>query len=119
MAGDHKQLPPKPAYYPFERDTHGEQCFHLGRSLFKRLVDAGVEYGKLRTQSRMHPQLADVVRAVGAYGNDGYIDNDVIGNGEKLAMAAAHVGRGAHYGPFWTHAAFWWTHEEKEEGWDV
>jgi hypothetical protein len=108
MAGDHEQLPPKPAYFPFSKPA-----FALNVSLFERLVKAGVEHGRLRRQNRMHPHLADVVRAVGAYGNEGYLDGAHVGRSGALDRAAAHAARG--HGPLWSHAAFWWAHADAED----
>jgi len=51
MLGDHMQLPPTVL-------SHSAQQGGLGRSLFERLADAGLEPSLLTRQYRMHPAIA-------------------------------------------------------------
>ena len=51
MVGDHRQLPATTFSPDAERSN-------LSRSLFERLVNAGLECNMLQTQYRMHPRLA-------------------------------------------------------------
>lgn len=60
----------------------------------------------------MHPRLADVVRAVGAYGPAGYTDGVGVPALDRLATAHSSLRRRL---PFWQHAAFWWTHGDSED----
>jgi hypothetical protein len=109
MAGDHMQLPPRPSYYGFTKSD-----FKLDVSLFRRLVDANLPHGRLRRQNRMHPRLADIVRAVGAYPNEGarlgYEDSEKV---VCMPDRAAHAT--PSHGPFWAHPVFWWAHRDAED----
>ena len=52
LVGDHRQLPPTVISLRAEKGG-------LGRSLFERLIDAGMKSFMLETQYRMHPSLRD------------------------------------------------------------
>ena len=61
MIGDHKQLRPKLESYELSVSSHSGHDFN--RSLFERLVLANaVDYGTLRVQHRMHPDIANHIR---------------------------------------------------------
>ncbi|KAJ5390631.1 uncharacterized protein N7496_001699 [Penicillium cataractarum] len=74
LIGDHQQLSPKIANYELSRSNHqGGSQYSLDLSLFERLVDSGetstssplacgLPYSTLKTQRRMHPSIAQLIR---------------------------------------------------------
>ena len=76
LVGDHRQLPPTVISL---RAANGG----LGRSLFERLIDAGMKSFMLETQYRMHPSLRDFPS--GRF-YDGCL-NDGVSAGERNAPA--------------------------------
>ena len=55
LIGDHKQLKPKPAYYPLETG------YNFNISLFERLIKNDMPHTTLTTQHRMRPEIARIV----------------------------------------------------------
>ena len=59
LVGDHKQLPPSCAVPELEGHP-----YHLGTSMFERLVRNGVEYARLARQRRMIPEIRRVLTPI-------------------------------------------------------
>jgi len=57
LIGDHKQLRPNPSEHLLERCHYG---LHI--SLFERLINNGIPRVTLKTQHRMRPEIADLIR---------------------------------------------------------
>ncbi|XP_030046073.1 NFX1-type zinc finger-containing protein 1-like [Microcaecilia unicolor] len=55
MIGDHQQLRPKPADYTLEKK------YHLGISLFERMVNNKIPYVQLQNQHRMRPEISQLL----------------------------------------------------------
>ncbi|EAW11252.1 putative NF-X1 finger and helicase domain protein [Aspergillus clavatus NRRL 1] len=71
LIGDHLQLRPQIQNYELSRENHrGGEQYSLDVSLFERLVESratsmglGLPFCTLETQRRMHPSIAELVRA--------------------------------------------------------
>ncbi|XP_029441705.1 uncharacterized protein LOC115081394 [Rhinatrema bivittatum] len=55
MIGDHQQLRPKPADYTLEKK------YHLGISLFERMVNNKIPFVQLQYQHRMRPEISQLL----------------------------------------------------------
>ncbi|EEP82922.1 predicted protein [Uncinocarpus reesii 1704] len=68
LIGDHQQLRPQINTYEFQHDHPSGNRYSLDVSLFERLInpetgDAKLPFSTLRTQRRMHPSIAELVRS--------------------------------------------------------
>ncbi|XP_052804207.1 NFX1-type zinc finger-containing protein 1-like isoform X1 [Mya arenaria] len=70
LIGDHKQLRPNPAVFRLARE------YKLDISLFERMVKNNFPYDELRSQHRMRPEIADIMRIKDLY--PGLIDDSCV-----------------------------------------
>lgn len=93
LIGDHEQLRPQVAHHELVRARHFDV------SMFERLVNNGLLSGTLRMQSRMRPEMVELLRPI-------YPD---VENHERVS------GAGHAVPPCLQHSMFFWTHAHPEQ----
>jgi len=93
LIGDHEQLRPQVAHHELVRARHFDV------SMFERLVNNGLLSGTLRMQSRMRPEMVELLRPI-------YPD---VQNHERVSGAEHAVP------PCLQHSMFFWTHAHPEQ----